>query len=43
MSSALEFESSRVKRLFGNMRLLLVASWGFYPIVYMFPNVRPFR
>ena len=33
----LEFESQRVKRLFGNMRLLLLASWGFYPIGNMLP------
>lgn len=29
--------SPRVKELLGNTRLLLIATWGFYPITYMFP------
>ena len=29
--------SPRVNELLGNTRLLLIATWGFYPITYMFP------
>lgn len=36
-TETLRYESDRVRLLFGNTRLLLVASWGFYPIVYMLP------
>lgn len=37
MSKTLEFESKNIKWLFTLTRLLLLASWGFYPIVFMFP------
>ena len=37
MSNALTFESERVISLFGHMRLLLLVSWSFYPIIYTFP------
>ncbi len=36
-NQSLQYESDRVRRLFSNMRLMLIATWGFYPIVYMFP------
>lgn len=32
-------ETGEVKKLFTNARLLLLATWGFYPIVYMLPFV----
>lgn len=37
MNSALANQSEKVRPLFRNTRLLLLATWGFYPIVYMFP------
>lgn len=36
-SETLKYESDRVRLLFNNTRILLVASWGFYPLVYMLP------
>lgn len=37
LTKALEKQPPRVAQLTRNMRLLLLASWGFYPIAYMFP------
>ena len=37
MTKMLSFESARVRVLFANLRLMLLASWGFYPLVYMLP------
>jgi bacteriorhodopsin len=37
MTQVLGFESERVRSLFSGLRFMLLASWGFYPIVYMFP------
>ena len=37
MAQVLTFESDRVRQLFTGLRLLLLASWGFYPIVYCLP------
>jgi bacteriorhodopsin len=37
LGRAVERESSQVKILLRNTRLLLLATWGFYPIVYMLP------
>ena len=37
MTQVLSFESDRVHGLFGSLRLMLLASWSFYPVVYMFP------
>jgi bacteriorhodopsin len=32
-------QPERVRVLFRNMRLLILATWGFYPIVYMAPFI----
>ncbi|MBI1294318.1 hypothetical protein GC175_05090 [bacterium] len=37
LGRATEHQSERVRVLFRNTRLLLLATWGFYPIVYMLP------
>ena len=37
LGKAMESQPDRVKVLFRNMRLLLVGTWGFYPIVYCLP------
>jgi bacteriorhodopsin len=37
LGTAMGNQPDRVKLLFGNMRLLLLATWGFYPIVYCLP------
>jgi bacteriorhodopsin len=37
LGDALQRQSSRVATLLGNARLLLLFTWGFYPIVYCFP------
>jgi bacteriorhodopsin len=39
LGAAMGNQPDRVKLLFGNMRLLLLATWGFYPIVYCFPFI----
>lgn len=36
---AVQAEEGRAKTLLGNIRLLLLATWGFYPIVYGLPLV----
>jgi bacteriorhodopsin len=37
LGDVIEKQSDKVATLFGNARLLLLATWGFYPIVYMVP------
>jgi bacteriorhodopsin len=37
MTQVLHFESARVRVLFSGLRFMLLASWGFYPVVYMLP------
>lgn len=37
LSKATTDAAPRVKELLGNTRLLLLATWGFYPIAYMLP------
>jgi bacteriorhodopsin len=37
LGKSLERQPQRVKVLIGNLRLLLLASWGFYPIAYLLP------
>ncbi|MER3479632.1 MAG: xanthorhodopsin [Meiothermus sp.] len=37
LTKVLESQPPRVRLLTRNMRLLLLASWGFYPIAYLFP------
>jgi bacteriorhodopsin len=37
LGSAMGNQPERVQVLFRNMRLLLLLTWGFYPIVYCFP------
>ncbi|MDZ7660144.1 bacteriorhodopsin-like [Fodinibius sp.] len=37
LGSAMEGQPERVRVLFRNIRLLLIFTWGFYPIVYMAP------
>ena len=37
LGSVVESESGQVKKLFRNLRLLLLGTWGVYPIAYMFP------
>ncbi|MEO0559800.1 MAG: bacteriorhodopsin-like [Bacteroidota bacterium] len=37
LGSAMDRQPPRVAVLFRNIRLLLLATWGFYPIVYMAP------
>ena len=37
LSKATSGASARVRELLGNTRLLLIATWGFYPITYMLP------
>lgn len=37
LGSAIDRQPERVGVLFRNIRLLLLATWGFYPIVYMAP------
>lgn len=37
LGPAIERQPEGVKVLFRNVRLLLLATWGFYPIVYMLP------
>jgi len=39
LGDAMGSQPERVKVLFRNMRLLLLATWGFYPIAYMAPFV----
>ncbi len=37
LGKAIDRQPARVAVLFRNIRLLLIATWGFYPIVYMAP------
>ena len=37
LGSAMDRQPDRVRVLFRNIRLLLIGTWGFYPIVYMAP------
>ena len=37
LGDTIQRQSSRVATLLGNARLLLLATWGFYPIAYMIP------
>jgi bacteriorhodopsin len=37
LGKVMETQPERVRVLFRNMRLLILATWGFYPIVYMAP------
>ncbi|PEN15075.1 xanthorhodopsin [Longibacter salinarum] len=37
LSSTIQRQSGRVAKLLSNARLLLLATWGFYPIAYMIP------
>jgi bacteriorhodopsin len=39
LGRSLERQPERVKVLIGNLRLLLLASWGFYPIAYLLPLI----
>jgi bacteriorhodopsin len=39
LTKALDKQPERVKLLTRNMRLLLLASWGFYPIAYLIPTL----
>ncbi len=39
LSKAAATESGRVKELLFNTRLLLFATWGFYPVAYLFPQL----
>ena len=39
LSRAAANESGEVKTLLNNTRLLLFATWGFYPIAYLFPQL----
>ena len=39
LAKAAEVESDNVKVLLRNTRLLLVGTWGFYPIAYMMPQL----
>ncbi len=39
LTKALERQPERVKLLTRNMRLLLLGSWGFYPIAYLLPTL----
>lgn len=37
LSNTIQRQSGRVAKLLSNARLLLLATWGFYPIAYMIP------
>ncbi len=37
LGTAMAQQTARVRLLMGNLRLLLFASWGFYPIAYLLP------
>jgi len=39
LGAAIERQPENTKVLFRNIRLLLLATWGFYPIVYMLPFI----
>lgn len=39
LTKAMDKQPERVKLLTGNMRLLLLFSWGFYPIAYLLPTL----
>lgn len=39
LGKAVERQNDRVRVLFRNIRLLLLGTWGFYPIVYMLPFI----
>ena len=39
LGQAIERQSDRVKVLFRNTRWLLLATWGFYPMVYLLPQL----
>ncbi len=39
LTKTLQTQPPRVQLLTRNMRLLLLASWGFYPIAYLFPII----
>ncbi|MEM1096490.1 MAG: bacteriorhodopsin-like [Bacteroidota bacterium] len=39
LGSAIEGRSGQVQVLFRNIRLLLIGTWGFYPIAYMAPFI----
>ena len=37
MGQVLLFESDRVRELFSTLRMVLLVSWSFYPLVYCIP------
>jgi len=39
LSKATESAAPRVKKLLGDTKLLLLATWGFYPIAYLMPQL----
>jgi bacteriorhodopsin len=39
LGKVMESQPAEVRVLFRNMRLLILATWGFYPIVYMLPFI----
>jgi len=39
LSAVMEWQSERIKLLFTNVRLLTIATWGFYPIAFLMPVV----
>ncbi len=41
LGDTIQRQSNRVSTLLGNARLLLLATWGFYPIAYMIPMAFP--
>jgi bacteriorhodopsin len=41
LGDTIQRQSSRVATLIGNARLLLLATWGFYPLAYMIPMIYP--
>jgi bacteriorhodopsin len=41
LGDTIQRQSNRVATLLGNARLLLLATWGFYPIAYMIPMAYP--
>jgi len=41
LSSTIQRQSGRIAKLLSNARLLLLGTWGFYPIAYMIPMFFP--
>ena len=39
LNNATEGAAPRVKKLLGDTKLLLLATWGFYPIAYLMPQL----